>query len=125
MDLKALKGDASDNIPGVPWIGEKTAVKLLNDYGTLEGVYEALDVGKIEGKVAEKLEKGRKSAEMSYFLAKIMTDVDVNLDELPDLEIDDERVVAALKKLEFRTLVGKFLRARGNAGQVVKEMKDF
>lgn len=123
LDLKALKGDASDNIPGVPGIGEKTAVKLLNDYGTLEGVYEALDVGKIEGKVAEKLEKGRKSAEMSYFLAKIMTDVDVNLDELPDLEIDDERVVAALKKLEFRTLVGKFLRARGNAGQVVKEMK--
>lgn len=123
LDLKALKGDASDNIPGVPGIGEKTAVKLLNDYGTLEGVYEALDAGKIEGKVAEKLEKGRESAKMSYFLAKIMTDVDVNLDELPDLEIDDEKVVAALKKLEFRTLVGKFLRARGNAGQVVKEMK--
>lgn len=123
LGLKALKGDASDNIPGVPGIGEKTAVKLLNDYGTLEGVYEALDAGKIEGKVAEKLEKGRESAKMSYFLAKIMTDVDVNLDELPDLEIDDEKVVAVLKKLEFRTLVGKFLRARGNAGQTVKEIK--
>jgi DNA polymerase-1 len=123
LDLKALKGDASDNIPGVPGIGEKTAVKLLGSYGTLDGVYEALDAGKIEGKIAEKLTKGRESAKMSYFLAKIMTDVDVKLNDLPDLEIDDERVVAALKKLEFRTLVGKFLRARGNAGQVVKEMK--
>ena len=123
LDLKALKGDASDNIPGVPGIGEKTAVKLLDSYGTLDGVYEALDAGKIEGKIAEKLTKGRESAKMSYFLAKIMTDVDVKLNDLPDLEIDDERVVAALKKLEFRTLVGKFLRARGNAGQVVKEMK--
>lgn len=123
LDLKALKGDTSDNIPGVPGIGEKTAVKLLDSYGTLDGVYEALDAGKIEGKIAEKLTKGRESAKMSYFLAKIMTDVDVKLNDLPDLEIDDERVVAALKKLEFRTLVGKFLRARGNAGQVVKEMK--
>ncbi len=123
LDLKALKGDTSDNIPGVPGIGEKTAVKLLGSYGTLDGVYEALDAGKIEGKIAEKLTKGRESAKMSYFLAKIMTDVDVKLNDLPDLEIDDERVVAALKKLEFRTLVGKFLRARGNAGQVVKEMK--
>ena len=123
LDLKALKGDASDNIPGVPGIGEKTAVKLLGSYGTLDGVYEALDAGKIEGKIAEKLTKGRESAKMSYFLAKIMTDVDVKLNDLPDLEIDDERVVTALKKLEFRTLVGKFLRARGNAGQVVKEMK--
>lgn len=123
LDLKALKGDASDNIPGAPGIGEKTAVKLLGSYGTLDGVYEALDAGKIEGKIAEKLTKGRESAKMSYFLAKIMTDVDVKLSDLPDLEIDDERVVAALKKLEFRTLVGKFLRARGNAGQVVKEMK--
>lgn len=123
LDLKALKGDASDNIPGVPGIGEKTAVKLLGSYGTLDGVYEALDAGKIEGKIAEKLTKGRESAKMSYFLAKIMTDVDVKLNDLPDLEIDDETVVAALKKLEFRTLVGKFLRARGNAGQVVKEMK--
>lgn len=123
LDLKALKGDASDNIPGVPGIGEKTAVKLLNDYGTLDGVYAALDAGKIEGKVAEKLANGRESAKMSYFLAKIMTDVNVKLDKLPDLMIDDERVVEALKKLEFRTLVGKFLRARGSAGQVVKEAK--
>lgn len=123
LDLKALKGDASDNIPGVPGIGEKTAVKLLNDYGTLEEIYEALDAGRIEGKVAEKLEKGRESAKMSYFLAKIMTDADVKLSEMPDLKIDDEKVIAALKKLEFRTLVGKFLRARNVAGETVKEVK--
>lgn len=111
LDLKALKGDSSDNIPGVPGVGEKTAVKLLNQYGTLDGIYEHLS--EITGSAREKLEDGRESAKMSYFLAKIMTDAPVKLDELPDLEIDKERIVVALKKLEFRTLVGKFLRERG------------
>lgn len=110
LDLKALKGDSSDNIPGVPGVGEKTAVKLLNQYGTLEGVYEHLN--EITGSVRKKLEDGRESAKMSYFLAKIMTDAPVELDKLPDLEIDKERIVTALKKLEFRTLVGKFLKER-------------
>ncbi len=110
LDLKALKGDASDNIPGVPGIGEKTAAKLLNQYGTLNGVYEHLD--EIKGSTRKKLEEGRDSAEMSYTLAKIMTDAPVKLDELPDLEVNKERIVEALKKLEFRTLVGKFLKER-------------
>jgi len=110
LDLKALKGDASDNIPGVPGVGEKTAVKLLNEYGTLEGVYANLD--KIKGAVQQKLEAGKESAEMSYKLAKIMTDAPVKLEEMPDLEIDRERIVAALKKLEFRSLIGKFLKAQ-------------
>lgn len=108
LDLKALKGDASDNIPGVPGVGEKTAVKLLNDFGSLKGVYENLD--KISGKLQEKLREGQKSAEMSYYLAKIMTDAPVKLGELPDLVIDEDKIVAALKKLEFRSLIGKFLK---------------
>ncbi len=109
LDLKALKGDASDNIPGVPGVGEKTAVKLLNKFGTLEGVYEHID--EITGSTQKKLIAGEESAKMSYFLAKIMTDAPVSLADMPDLVIDKDRIVAALKKLEFRSLVGKFLRA--------------
>lgn len=113
LDLKALKGDASDNIPGVPGVGEKTAVKLLNEYGDLEGVYR--NIAQITGTTQKKLIEGEESARMSYFLAKIMTDAPVRLEELPDLVIDDARVVEALKKLEFKTLIGRFLKARRDA----------
>lgn len=107
LDLKALKGDASDNIPGVPGVGEKTAAKLLAEYGTVEGIYENLD--KIGGRVQEKLAAGRESAKMSYQLAKIMTDAPVKLSDMKDLEIDNDRIAAALDKLEFRSLKRKFL----------------
>lgn len=106
LDLKALKGDASDNIPGVPGVGEKTAVKLLNDYGSLDGVYEHLD--EISGKVHDKLEQGKESAKMSYELAKIQFDAPVKLKEMIDLKIDRERIFQALDKLEFRSLKRKF-----------------
>lgn len=133
LDLKALKGDASDNIPGVPGVGEKTAVKLLNEYGDLEGVYKNIE--QITGATQKKLIEGKESAFMSYFLAKIMTDAPVQLWDLPDLVIDDGRVVTALKKLEFKTLVGKFLKARaalrdtngtaeGQQGELVPEGAD-
>lgn len=121
LDLKALKGDSSDNIPGVPGIGEKTAVKLLNDYGTVGGVYAHLD--EIKGATKTKLEAGRESAQMSYQLAKIMTDAPVQLSELPDLEIDQDRIVAALKKLEFRTLIGKFLKNTPKTTSTKEEKK--
>lgn len=107
LDLKALKGDASDNIPGVPGVGEKTAVKLLNDYGTLEGVYD--HVGEVHDALQKKLEAGKESAFMSYKLAKIMTDAPVKLDDLPDLEFDRNRILTALDKLEFRSLKRRFL----------------
>ena len=106
LDLKALKGDASDNIPGVPGVGEKTAVALLNKYGTLEGVYDHID--EITGAVQKKLVEGKESAFMSKKLATIMTDAPVSLDEIPDLVINPERVEQALDKLEFRTLKMKF-----------------
>lgn len=108
LDLKALKGDASDNIPGVAGIGEKTAVKLLNEYETLDGVFVALDEGKITGKVAEKLTAGRQSAYMSRDLARIMTDAPVKLVECKDLVIDKTRIITALEKLEFRSLIRRF-----------------
>lgn len=106
LDLKALKGDNSDNIPGVPGIGEKTAVKLLNQYGDLQGIYN--HIKEITGSTQKKLIEGKDSALMSYRLAKIMTDAPVDLDKIPELVIDQDRIVAALKKLEFNSLIRKF-----------------
>lgn len=108
LDLKSLKGDASDNIPGVPGVGEKTAVKLLSEYGTLDRVYQALEEGEITGRVAEKLAAGKQSAYMSRELAQIMTDAPVKLDDFTDLEIDKARIIKALEKLEFRSLIRRF-----------------
>lgn len=106
LDFKALKGDASDNIPGVLGIGEKTAAKLLNGYGTLDGVYENLD--KITGSTKDKLEAGKDSAYLSLRLAKIMFDAPVKLAEIPDFIFDPSRVANALKKLQFNSLIRKF-----------------
>ncbi|MBQ8984775.1 DNA polymerase I [Candidatus Saccharibacteria bacterium] len=106
LDLKALKGDSSDNIPGVPGVGEKTAVKLLNDYGTLEGIYAHID--EISGSVQKKLIAGRESAFMSYELGKIMTDAPVSLSEVPDLVINVSSIENALKMLEFNSVLRKF-----------------
>lgn len=106
LDLKALKGDNSDNIPGVPGIGEKTAVKLLNQYGDIQGIYDHIE--EITGSTRKKLIDGKDSALMSYRLAKIMTDAPVDLDKIPELVIDQDRIVAVLKKLEFNSLIRKF-----------------
>ena len=106
LNLKALKGDASDNIPGVPGVGEKTAAKLLNQYGDLDGIYEHID--EISGSVHDKLVAGKESAYMSRDLARIMFDAPVSLDELPDFKLNEERIVEGLKKLEFNSLIRKF-----------------
>ncbi|MBR3368858.1 DNA polymerase I [Candidatus Saccharibacteria bacterium] len=106
LDLKALKGDNSDNIPGVPGVGEKTAVKLLNDYLTLENIYENIE--QISGSLKQKLVDGKESAFMSKKLAEIMFDAPVSLSDVPDLVVDEERIKNGLLKLEFKSLVRKF-----------------
>lgn len=106
LDLKALKGDASDNIPGVPGVGEKTAVKLLNEYEDLDGVYTHID--EIKGAVQKKLIAGKESAYMSRDLGRIMFDAPVKLDEVPDFMIDRPRIAEGLRKLEFNSLIRKF-----------------
>ncbi len=125
LDLKALKGDTSDNIPGVPGVGEKTAVSLLQKYGTLEGVYEEVsraeqgESSDISGAVLKKLIAGRDSAFMSKKLATIMTDAPVSLDDIPDLVIKPAQIEKALDELEFRSLKAKFKKelekVRGNS----------
>ena len=68
VDLKALMGDTSDNIPGVPGVGEKTALELLRKYGSLAGVYEHISDPDIRASLRTKLENGKESAEDSYYL---------------------------------------------------------
>ena len=105
LDLKALKGDNSDNIPGVPGIGEKTAVKLLNEFGSLERIYAHIE--EISGATQKKLIAGRESAEMSLRLAKIMTDAPVKLSDVPALKLDFSRISEVFKRLEFNNLLKK------------------
>jgi len=78
IDLKSLMGDASDNIPGVKGIGEKTALKLLQEYGSLDGIYENID--NIKGKTQEKLLADKDNAYMSYEIATIYREVPINID---------------------------------------------
>lgn len=105
LDLKSLKGDSSDNIPGVPGVGEKTAADLLREFETLPKIYENLD--KIKPTVAKKLEAGRELAYMSREVAELYDDapVDLNLPDMDVRDLDTAKLKALLKKLEFRTLL--------------------
>jgi len=105
LDLKALKGDSSDNIPGVPGIGEKTAAKLLNDYRTLDGVYDNIE--KIKGSTRTKLEAGKDSAYLSKKLAEIMFDAPIKLTTIPDFVFNKDKIISGLKKLQFNSLIRK------------------
>lgn len=105
LDLKALKGDSSDNIPGVPGIGEKTAIDLLKKFETLDNIYENIEL--IKNSVQAKLKAGRDSAYLSKKLATLMEDAPILLD-LKAMDIkrfDAGRLKANLEKLEFRSLL--------------------
>lgn len=105
LDLKSLKGDSSDNIPGVPGIGEKTAISLLQQYQTLDGVYEHLD--ELKGATKTKLEAGKDSAYMSREVARLYDDAPFSLD-LAAMDVTDLDTLALktlLTKLEFRSLL--------------------
>lgn len=119
LDLKALKGDNSDNIPGVPGIGEKTAVKLLNEYGSLDGIYENLD--KITGSTHDKLAVGKDSAYLSYKLAQIMFDAPVSLKDIAEFKVDHEKVLAGLKRFEFNSLIRKYTAQMAEGGTTIVE----
>ncbi len=105
LDLKSLKGDSSDNLPGVPGIGEKTAVVLLQEFGSLENIYEHLDA--IKPTVAGKLAAGRELAFVTKEVGRIWTDAPITLDwDVADVDDTDlERVAAILRRLEFTSLV--------------------
>ncbi|WAL58552.1 DNA polymerase I [Thermocoleostomius sinensis] len=107
VDYKALCGDPSDNIPGVKGIGDKTAVQLLNTYGSLEHVYASLD--QIKGAVRKRLEEGKESALHSQYMAQIHLDVPVilSLDDFKLKGFDVEALAPLLEKLEFRQFASR------------------
>lgn len=105
LDLKALKGDSSDNIPGVPGVGEKTALELIKSYKTLDGVYENMDL--IKPTLKAKLEAGKDLAYLSKKLACIWTDapIKLNLKDMDGTKIDTTELRDMLQKLEFKSLL--------------------
>lgn len=105
LDLKSLKGDSSDNIPGVPGIGEKTAIQLLQEYKTLDGVYDNLVL--IKESTRKKLEAGKDLAYLSKKLAAIWTDapIKLNLEEVDGSKVNPEKIREILQRLEFKSLV--------------------
>ena len=104
LDLKALKGDSSDNIPGVPGIGEKGGLALLQQYETLDGVYDNLAL--IKDSTRKKLETGKDLAYLSKELARIWVDapLKLDLDEVDGTKCQPEQILHLLQKLEFRSL---------------------
>ncbi len=103
-DYKALVGDPSDNYPGVPGVGPKTAINLLNEFGSVTGVYKNLQ--KLPAKLKEKLETGKDSAELSHKLATIVKDVplDLDIEAAKKWDVDSKKVLDLFAEYGFKTL---------------------
>ncbi len=124
IDLKGLMGDKSDNIPGVPGVGEKTGIKLLKEYESIEGIYNNIE--KIDGKkLKEKLIEYRNQAIMSRRLSEIIRTVpiNINIDELIFQEPNKEELLNIYKKLEFNSLLGKISLNDETKKDISKEVK--
>ncbi len=110
IDYLGMMGDASDNIPGLPGVGDKTAKKFIKQFGSMEGLYENID--QLKGKMKEKVQANEELGKLSKKLATIFTDCDVEFDE-QDFELsppDTEKLIALFQELEFRRLSEQFLK---------------
>ncbi|TGV04097.1 DNA polymerase I, partial [Mesorhizobium sp. M00.F.Ca.ET.186.01.1.1] len=126
IDLKGLMGDSSDNIPGVPGVGEKTALKLLHEYGSVEKVLENID--RISGKkLQENLRENVDKANMSKALATILREapVELQVDETAYNGYDGALVSDFFKKMEFKSLLSKIKVAQSGEGSEQAEAKPF
>src|SRR5690554_276420 len=108
IDLLGLMGDSSDNIPGCPGVGEKTAIKLLDEFGDIDTLLANTD--KIKGALREKIENNREMILLSRTLATIKTDVPVelNMESLKLTAPDESGLTALFESLEFRALLSRF-----------------
>ena len=123
IDLLALMGDKIDNIPGCPGVGEKTAIKLISDFGSVENLLDNTD--KLKGALKKKIEDNAEQIRFSKFLATIRTDVPVDhsIDDLKRSKPDRDKLFAIFKELEFRTLIDRVGR-RLNAEDGVAGFKE-
>ena len=110
IDLLALMGDTADNFPGCPGVGEKTAVKLINDFGSIEGLLA--HSSEIKGKLREKVEEHVDDIKISYFLATIKTDVPIELDmeSLKLVDPDENELGRLLSELEMKSFADRVLK---------------
>ena len=124
IDLLALMGDSADNFPGCPGVGEKTAVKLINQFGNIDNMLNHTD--ELKGKMREKVENAVDDIRMSKFLATIRTDVpiELNLDELAVTSPDEKKLTELFTELEFKTLANKFLKKDKPVQKEVKTQLD-
>lgn len=107
IDVKALQGDSSDNIPGVKGVGEKTALKLIQEYGSLENLYKNLDA--LKGKLKENLENEKDKAYLSRYLGEIFLNVpiDRNIEYFEIKDVNSDEYIKKLEKLEFKSIINK------------------
>lgn len=107
IDMLGLMGDSADNIPGCPGVGEKTATKLIQQFGSIENLLAGTD--QLKGALKSKIENNREQIEFSKFLATIKTDVPIELDmeQLKKEEPDEEKLRSLFEELEFRTLLDR------------------
>ena len=124
IDLLALMGDASDNFPGCPGVGEKTAAKLINQFGSVEQLLQ--NASQLKGKMKEKVENAAADIKMSYFLATIRKDVpiDLDLEQLKISQPDKQQLTSIFDELEFKTLARKFLGTEEEKAKKVEKQLD-
>ena len=123
IDLKGLMGDKSDNIPGVPGIGEKTGIKLIKEFSSIENIIENID--QLKGSVKKKIEENKEQAIFSKKLATIIRDVpiEISLDELSYGDYDKKAVIEEFKKFGFTTLIKQVLAMDDIEGESTVEEK--
>ena len=121
VDLLALMGDSADNFPGCPGVGEKTAIKLIQEFGSVDNLLRQSN--QIKGKLREKVEQAADDIRMSYFLATIRTDVPINFnwDELKVTDPDEDKLRQIFEELEFKTLAAKILNKSEKKPKVINQ----
>ncbi len=125
IDLLGLMGDSADNFPGCPGVGEKTAVKLINEFGSIEQLISNTD--KLKGALKEKVESHVEDIRMSKFLATIKIDVPIELDmeKLQMTEPDEDALAKIFDELEFKSFANKVLNKTKNKPKIVSDQLDF
>lgn len=123
IDLLGLMGDASDNIPGCPGVGEKTAQKLLQEYDSIENLLEHAD--QLKGVLKKKIEENKEMITFSKFLATIKTDVpiELNMEELKIEQPDEEKLKHLFDEMEFRNLQTRVFQRNASVGPVVESIQ--